>query len=500
MNLRDGFSGDQALFLLISKAINNGSVLYRDVWDIKQPAIFVFYLIAGKLFGFTEVGIHLFELTYWFGFSLFLIFALRRYFNNALFAAFVPLLTIGIYYSVSGSLHVTQAESLVGFPVFLSLWFCQKFLDDPAKKQFIFLAGLFGGIVVAFKLLFILILIAMWACLGIYFLYFKRDAKSILVAAALLLLGFLTPVALVILYFVYHDALGELWYTTFIYPSVAVATVTMMSNRGETLINGLLWYLKSYFPVITLTLLFLPVSLWVLLKSKHRDSAFALHRENFLLVGLFIWAFSGFGLIIIQRLSWWEYHYSLLMIPTGILAVKCIESVYEILRSSTRFHRKARVYLCFSLSVLLLFIPTARRLGDRIHQFNNAETVNVGCKEVRITGGAVSDYRSIYADTKFFSAEDPRPPIFIVSNPLYYYLSDTAPVFSTNGAMSDMFTDVEWAKLDSELSAKPPKYIFVETKFIEPLSQAHPPFINTLNQHYSVYSTGERGSFYRRNE
>ncbi len=48
LSLRDGFSGDQALFLTYSKAINSGAILYKDVWDIKQPAIFVFYLITGK--------------------------------------------------------------------------------------------------------------------------------------------------------------------------------------------------------------------------------------------------------------------------------------------------------------------------------------------------------------------------------------------------------------------------------------------------------------------
>jgi len=48
LSLRDGFSGDQVLFLIYSKAVASGQVFYRDVWDIKQPAIIVFYLIAAK--------------------------------------------------------------------------------------------------------------------------------------------------------------------------------------------------------------------------------------------------------------------------------------------------------------------------------------------------------------------------------------------------------------------------------------------------------------------
>ena len=47
--------GDQALFLLGGRTIDGGGILYRDFWDIKPPGIFLFYFIAGKLFGFSEM-------------------------------------------------------------------------------------------------------------------------------------------------------------------------------------------------------------------------------------------------------------------------------------------------------------------------------------------------------------------------------------------------------------------------------------------------------------
>jgi hypothetical protein len=65
------FWGDQALFTIYARELSRGAVLYRDVFDVKQPGIFVFYAIGGSLFGFTEVGIHLFELIYWLAFSVF---------------------------------------------------------------------------------------------------------------------------------------------------------------------------------------------------------------------------------------------------------------------------------------------------------------------------------------------------------------------------------------------------------------------------------------------
>jgi hypothetical protein len=46
LNLNEMFNGDQALFTVYASEMNQGAILYRDIWDIKQPAIFVFFLIV----------------------------------------------------------------------------------------------------------------------------------------------------------------------------------------------------------------------------------------------------------------------------------------------------------------------------------------------------------------------------------------------------------------------------------------------------------------------
>lgn len=502
LSLHNGFSGDQALFLIYSKAINNGAILYWDIWDIKQPGIFVFYLVGGKLFGFSEIGIHLLEMIYWLGFSLLLIVGLRNYFKIPLLAVLTPLFTIGIYYSVSGSLHLTQVEGLVCFPLFLALWFCQKFLESPDKKSFLFLSGLFGGIVLTFKLMFIVILCGFWFCLIVYcfFLFSVRDAKRILISIGLIFAGLMIPVVPVVFYFAQNNALNDLWYTTFVYPSNAVIAITKMENRNQVLINGLEWFLKSYFPVISLTLLLLLFTIKSLFNGWRHNEKFVLRRENFLFSGLFIWAFAGFAVILIQRLSWWEYHYSLLMVPLGILAVKGIERFIKEINSSVKLRRKTPAYLLLMLMMTLLFVPTMRRLAYKIRQSSQVETVEIGNREFGVTGDAAADYKSISADTAFLAFENPKAAIFVVSNPLYYYLSDSSPVFASNGAMSDMFTDFEWARLNREMLEKLPKYIFIETRFIQPIRETNPSFIETVNKNYSLYATGDRGSFYKLNE
>src|SRR5262245_57903999 len=96
LHLPHPLGGDQALFLVGAQKLRHGALLYRDFWDVKQPAIFLFYLVGGTLFGFHEVGIHAFELLYLMAMAVVLQATLRSYFQNPAIGALAPLLTVGI--------------------------------------------------------------------------------------------------------------------------------------------------------------------------------------------------------------------------------------------------------------------------------------------------------------------------------------------------------------------------------------------------------------------
>lgn len=68
------FTGDQAMFMVGARSTRHGAVLYGGFWDIKQPAIYLFFLLAGTLDGYNEVSVHLLELVTLLGFS----YALQR--------------------------------------------------------------------------------------------------------------------------------------------------------------------------------------------------------------------------------------------------------------------------------------------------------------------------------------------------------------------------------------------------------------------------------------
>src|SRR5579872_7453729 len=48
---------DQGLFASAARAIARGDALYRDVWDQKPPAIYLTYLSAFTVFGWTPAAI-----------------------------------------------------------------------------------------------------------------------------------------------------------------------------------------------------------------------------------------------------------------------------------------------------------------------------------------------------------------------------------------------------------------------------------------------------------
>ena len=52
---------------------------------------------------------------------------------------------------------------------------------------------------------------------------------------------------------------------------------------------------------------------------------------------------AGFAVILLQRLSWWEYQYLLLSVPVGILATKGIEILWVSLEARPPFRAPGKV-------------------------------------------------------------------------------------------------------------------------------------------------------------
>src|SRR5512144_1077164 len=111
---------DGATFLWLASQLDRGAVLYADVWDVKQPGIFIFDYLAGRMFGFSAEGVHLFELLWQSTFAVIVMIALRPALEHRWLAAVAPVAFLAGYYIFCEAHQQTQLEILVGLPLFVA--------------------------------------------------------------------------------------------------------------------------------------------------------------------------------------------------------------------------------------------------------------------------------------------------------------------------------------------------------------------------------------------
>lgn len=107
------YSGDLAIFVKAGYFINHGLKPYVDFIDIKPPAIYYVFAFIEKIFGYSEIGIRLFDYLYQFITCLVLIKTIN-YFTSNRIAAFSAGYVYAIVYTALGYSQTTQVESLYG--------------------------------------------------------------------------------------------------------------------------------------------------------------------------------------------------------------------------------------------------------------------------------------------------------------------------------------------------------------------------------------------------
>ncbi|MEH2144130.1 glycosyltransferase family 39 protein [Nostoc sp.] len=477
INLPFPFSGDQALFTIGALEIQQGKVLYRDFWDLKQPGIYYFYFLAGTLFGFNEIGIHIFELIYMVLFSIILQLTLKPYFRHQIVASLVPLLTVGVYYIVSYHQQFTQVEGLVGFPLFLCLWLTYQSFNHEGKQRFIqlLLSGFMGGIVLIFKLIFLPVLLGFWLTILFYSILIKhQNIKKIVIEICLpIFIGIIFPILVIVSYFASFDSLSIVYKTFFVYPSQVVANGTFNISK---LLVGITWFLKKFVTLILLALVAVNVSL--------RQS------KNLLTLLFVVWFVFGLGLIFIQIRSLWSYHYLLLFVPTGILATKGLDILWERFKELSSPIIKILVTFLFLLP--LLFNLKSKSVA--LVQNNFALTENTRFKYQTVFR---EDYTLLRSKVGFLLQPGSLPgEIFVAGDPSIYYLSGRTQATSLNAWSLEFFLSEQWPQLLGELDLSKPPYIFISDNYQTLIKEKFPKILELIEKRYHILSKTTDGIWY----
>jgi hypothetical protein len=475
------FGGDQALFTIGALKISNGAILYRDFWDLKQPGLYGFYFLAGSLFGFDEVGIHTFELVYMTIFALVLMRTLRGYYTNPWMVGLVPLLTIGIYYGVSGHWHLTQLEALVGFPMFLSLWYGtgSSYRGGHESLRF-FLSGVMAGIVLLFKFMFLPIVAAFWLTILVDATVSKRQPilSTFIRIGTPVVLGMAIPLLAVLGYFAANNTLALLYWTFFEYPA------QLMRNPPYTnpVINGLTWLVSHFAPVMALGFIGAYISL-------------TNPKDRLLTVNLVLWLVLGLGVILLQRFSRWEYHYLLLFVPLGVLSVKALDILWEQMKALGPPINSWRGRTAGFLALVLLFSPVLNSLAVKSldlarHGFGLTKE-----KRLQYQRSSSSAYLAALAEVGFLLEPESLPgDIYVIGDPIYYLLSGRNQAIALNGWGPELWLPSQSMRLTGQLSQACPPYIFNAMGNLIP--ERSPGTARFIDENYRPFRTSNQGVWY----
>jgi hypothetical protein len=525
------FSSDQALLTLYARQLTRGAVLYRDLFDIKPPGIFIFYAVSGQLFGFTEIGIHLFELIYWLVFSIFALVALRPYFTAAWAAPLVPIFTVVVYYCHAGVFDLTQIEILVAFPILVAWWLIDR--ADPGTRDGLrryAVAGFVTAVVVLLKYLYLLIVLAFLGYAARRALQRRVPIADIRRCAGAFVIALVVPLLLVVAYFAAHGQLGRIWwvYFEFVPNSQLIGTKSLSDLRF-----GARHFMIGHAPFLILAV----VGCVRGLRQRARP-------QLDLLAGMLLWGALGSIAVVVQ--GWWEYKWFLFTVPVGILATVGAEVLVAMAASlekraqlggvlagvalaiwgfivgapapqiQTRLLLSVVIGVCAGIGAELLTGPRAHHWSVQVLAATLGVSVGLTAigpiHKFRVLMGhdfALTDearasfrrfwsgtYNTVDRDLELFGDRLLPGPLHVFADPVILFRANRAPAIPFLGLDPHSYDRRAWREIDSDLRSTLPPNIIVDGYHASVIRSRFPAIMEWIESRYKVAFVGASGTCY----
>jgi hypothetical protein len=460
---------DQTLFLLGGQMIGDGAVPYRDFWDLKPPGIFLLYWLGGSLFGFNDVGIHLFELALLVGFALLAFLYLRDAIGPR--AAWLGgFLTVLFYYLMNDVWSLANTEGLACLPAGMALF---GLLAARSKRQLI-LAGVSAGFLVLLKPFYGLIVLAFWL---VFLALDSRHSRQF--ATWLILLGSAAgAVAPVVLWFAIRGALSEFLEAVLVVPYEARSMVEPL-KRLYVLRLGLWDFGTGAAPLLLLSV---PAA-WSAWKHRHN------RRLMLCVASLGAWIVSGAVAILLQVQSWWNFHWFLVLPPVALLAGYGLDTV---LRQFTRpwSWRVAAMLVLFGVVLSGKRVAGEGRdivvtLPDRVSALDPDKTEGYQLK-------TFDRLRSWRRDAEYVNR--PSGTVLAWMSPIIYRFSRCRRASAVLGTNMSVLPPRVLRRVRAELQASRPQYIYLLDEDIPGFAASLPGVL----EHYTCEYRGQYGAWYRR--
>ncbi len=477
----DPLNGDTALFMLGAIKVHAGSVLYRDFWDIKQPGIFLFYLLAGVLFGFTYTGSFLLSLVLWIAFAVAATIALRPALSNPVLAGLIPLLTMGAYFAGIYPWEGGQLEGLLGPFVFGSLCAALAALRARGRRCYLLAAvsGVLAGLVLLAKLLLIIVIVGTLAG-GIAACRPRIARRTAAALTAVFIAALLLPTLAFLVYANAHDELSLVLETWFIVPLRVAAT--MPGAPLSRLTASALWFAQRFTPLLILGVIGMFVG--------GRSDAVKPWRA-----GMIGWSVAGIVAIVAQRTSWWDYHFLQLVVPLGIASLFAMDAMVAALNSGAARYRKVAVA---TLAAALLAAAGQRAASSAKAGYLLVKTHALTSEAGRLQFQTMrnGELQRALINTRYFERGGRAPgDIYVAGNPLMYFLAGRSESVPINGWALELLLPYQRKELYDELAARRPAYIFIDDTYAPLIARTFPAVEDLLRRRYRIVALTPYGTW-----
>lgn len=302
---------DQNTFLTVGRAMCEGDVLYRDIFEQKGPLLYVLHALAYVIDSDGFFGVYLLEVLSFWGYLLLLRRIAAEFASDTAALAASALsgwLTVISYTFSRGDNAEEFCLPLLAAGLLGLILYTESDRDMPPLSVSL-IAGVCAGCVLWIKFTMLGFYIAWVLC--VFFITLRRGGiKHALLAVAQFLLGMLLATLPWLLYFLYHGALYSLWevyfyaniflysgQTTILSRVLSIFTKDFLWNPPLFLaiVIGILWILRAPLPIRKETRLSI-TAVWFLLYFFLFVGG-TRYRYYFLIMALF----SVFGFLALAR-------------------------------------------------------------------------------------------------------------------------------------------------------------------------------------------------------
>ena len=382
---------DANSYFTMGKAMMNGQVIYRDLYDQKGPYLYLLYGFAYLLSNDSFAGVFVFEILV---VGLFLLAGyktMRLYLSEKVSLLLLPVLAAVMFSSKScywGGAAEEFCLPLFGFGLYYSLrYFKEQYEEAVPSYKILFINGVFAGIIMQVKYNMLGFFFAWMAMMALAFVL-KKDWMGML-KGCLVFLGAMVLTAIPwLIYFGINGALDD-WYQCYIYNNIFLYSNLTDSDNGignriYELAKLLLWLILdnlSYFVFIVLGALTIVFSV----KDKWVEKVNIIMLFGFLFLGIFVggsvlpyysiplMTFTVLGMIPVGRLMMYlssklQKVNKKFLFATGIVAAMAAGMVFSYQNSMNTY------FMAQEQDEYFLY-----RFKEIIDEEENPTLLNVGC-------------------------------------------------------------------------------------------------------------------------